>query len=445
MRRVIALLGILASAGCAARSPYDRIYVSATIEKRTGHSLDPAMKPGEAALPPGVSLEDGLTEDEAVAVALWNNARFRTNLAELALARAGLVEAGLLPNPLVSFLRLFGVKGTEAYVLWPLDALWQRPKKVAAAKFDVERTASRLIQEALNLSRDALVAYADLALAQSVAKIAEDEVRLRDETAAIAAARLRAGDISGLEESAARVEAFRAKESARRAARDVATARTRFAAILGWGELTPNFSLSPGQSPGAAEAALPELLEKAFASRPDLRAAQLEIEAAGARLGWEKSRIVKLTATLESKEKGEAGAFIGPSGKVEIPLFNRNEGGQARARAEMERAAQNYFAVRERISSEVKEASVRLEAGRAALTLLRDQVVPAASEAAVRAKKAYAVGEESYLFALEAERQLLDARRRDAEATAEVRRADAELRRGVGFLKDAPDRGKTEK
>lgn len=445
MRRFIAVLAVLAAAACAARSPYDRVFVSRTLEERTGHALSPALKPGETGLPPAVSLEDGLTEDEAVAVALWNNAQFRTDLADLASARAGLIEAGLLPNPLLSYLHLFGVKGTEGYLLWPLDALWQRPKKIAAAKFDVERVAARLVQLGLNLCRETIIAWADLARTLSAAEIAEGAARLRGEMARIAAARLKAGDISGLEESTVSVEALRAGEAALRANRDAETARLRLVTLLGWSEPVPVFTLSPGASPGLPDGTLPQLLDAAYASRLDLRAAQLEIEAAGARLGWEKARIVKLTATLESKEKGEAGAFTGTSGKLEIPLFNRNEGGRARARSEMERAAQNYIAVRQRISLEVKEASARLTAAREALSLLRERIVPAATEAAARAQKAYAVGEESYLFALEAERSLLDARLREVEAASDLRRADAELRYGLGFYKDAPAAGKTEK
>ncbi len=155
--------------------------------------------------------------------------------------------------------------------------------------------------------------------------------------------------------------------------------------------------------------------------------------------------MLKLTATLEGKEKGEAGIFIGPSGKIEMPIFNRNEGGQARARAEMERAAQSYIAVRQRIRLEVTEAAARLAAARQALTLLDGQIVPAAAEAASRARKAYAAGEESYLFALEAERQLLDARRREAAAAADVRRADAQLKCGLGSYKEPPGGERTVK
>jgi cobalt-zinc-cadmium efflux system outer membrane protein len=444
MRKLSIVLILLVAAGCAARSPYDRAYVSRALEERTGHALSPPPGQEMAGLPSGVVLDDGLTEDEAVSVALWNNAQFRADMADLAVARACLIDAGLLPNPLLSYLHLFGVKGQEGYILWPLDALFQRPKKMAAARLDVELVASRLVQAGLALGRDVLTAYAELAFAQASARIAADEARVRGDMASIAAARLRSGDISGLEETAARVAGLQAQEAALYAARDLETARARFLVLLGWGESPPTFKIAPAAAPGGGEVALAELIETAYAARPDLRAARLEIDAAAARLGWEKARVLKLTATLEGKEKGDAGVFFGPSGKIEIPIFNRNEGGRARAKAEMERAAQAFIAARERIRLEVTEAFTRLSVARQAFTLLDTQIVPAAEEAAAQARKAYAAGEESYLFAL-AERQLLDARRREALIAADVRRADAQLKCGLGSYQEPSDEGSPEK
>ena len=55
-------------------------------------------------LPPDVQLEDGLSEEEAIATALANNAAFRATLAQLEMARGDVIQAGLLTNPnLVAF------------------------------------------------------------------------------------------------------------------------------------------------------------------------------------------------------------------------------------------------------------------------------------------------------------------------------------------------------
>ena len=156
---VLLLLGSLA-AGCAVHSAHDRGTVSNEVLGRTGHALRPAPGTG-AELPEGVSLADGLSEDEAVAVALWRNADLEVILAEMGLAKADLVEAGLIRNPVFSILFPLGPKQLEFTLTWPIEALWQRPRRVAAAQLDVARTAERLVQGGLDLVRDVRLAYAD--------------------------------------------------------------------------------------------------------------------------------------------------------------------------------------------------------------------------------------------------------------------------------------------
>ena len=51
--------------GCAS-SPIDRAWLARRITERTGHPTRPAGEATTATrLPPGVSLDDGVTEDEA--------------------------------------------------------------------------------------------------------------------------------------------------------------------------------------------------------------------------------------------------------------------------------------------------------------------------------------------------------------------------------------------
>jgi cobalt-zinc-cadmium efflux system outer membrane protein len=61
-----------------------------------------------------VVVDDDLTQDEAVAVALWNNPDFQVQLANLGFARADLLEAGLLQNSVLSLLLPVGPKQLEA-------------------------------------------------------------------------------------------------------------------------------------------------------------------------------------------------------------------------------------------------------------------------------------------------------------------------------------------
>src|SRR5262245_36901694 len=102
----------LALASCAPVSPKRREDISSEITGRTGHGL---RAPGDRTvrMPPGVSVDGGLTEDAAVAIALWNNPTFQADLAALGLARADLIDAGMIRNPLLTLLLPLGPKQLE--------------------------------------------------------------------------------------------------------------------------------------------------------------------------------------------------------------------------------------------------------------------------------------------------------------------------------------------
>ena len=68
------------------------------------------------------------------------------------------MEAGFLRNPIFSLLLPVGPKQLEFTLNWPLEALWQRPRRVAAARLDVERVAQGLVQGGLDVVRDAKLA-----------------------------------------------------------------------------------------------------------------------------------------------------------------------------------------------------------------------------------------------------------------------------------------------
>ena len=86
MVKIYIVFLILLITGCTSPSPKengsdDFSYISAGIRERTDYTLREATEPGQFDIPDGVTLDDGLTQDEAVALALWNNAQFQADLA----------------------------------------------------------------------------------------------------------------------------------------------------------------------------------------------------------------------------------------------------------------------------------------------------------------------------------------------------------------------------
>lgn len=429
-------------AGCAAPRA-DLGKPSAELERRSGVSLKES-KPGEVVIPASVSLDDGLSEEEAVTLAVWNNAQFRETLADLGLSHADLVQAGMLPNPTLSALIPVGAKPFELTVKYPTEILWLRPKRVAAAKLDYERAAQRLVQSGLDLIRDVRVSFADTTLADERLRLAEEALKLNGRIADLSQARLRAGDISELEAAGANVDGLQAREHAARTRQEAVIARERMRHLLGLGLGHWTERVVPSPAPAPATPALEFCLTNALASRPDLRAAELGLEAAGKRIGLAKAETFTLAAGLNGKDVGSGAAkefLVGPTLDLALPVLNQNQGGLAQAQAKLEKAARQYFTVRDRIVLEVREAHTRAMQAAESLAQWRDQILPPLEESVRQAERAFAGGNISYLPVLELTRKLTDARLKEAMAAADVRRASAEQERSVGQRLDGMNGG----
>jgi cobalt-zinc-cadmium efflux system outer membrane protein len=453
----VVLLALLPAGGMA-QAKTTPAGVSKEVETRTGHRLNPATKAESSAMPEGVSLDDGVTEDEAVAIALWNNPTLQAEMTALGLARADVIQAGQMTNPQLTMIFPFSFRILEAVANWPIEAIWQRPKRVAAARLEMERVGETLVIRALDLVRDARLAYAEYAAAQTRAVMADEIMRERREIAVIVNARLRAGDISELESNISVTEARLAEERAARFAQESVIAKERLRGLLGLASdeaplnlIVPTSPLAPPSaqiisipaSTGAAvrssdtlaaveSGPLNELIKQALEARPELKAGELGIEAAGARARWERSRILNVTAIAKEYGRGTNGFEQGPGLLIELPIFNRNQGNISRAEADIERAAKQLIAARQRVVAEVREAYTQLTQAREAHRLWRARVLPPLEQDIRLAETAYRSGDVSYLFVLENARRYSDERLREAEYVLTTARALAQLERSVG-------------
>lgn len=153
------------------------------------------------------------------------------------------------------------------------------------------------------------------------------------------------------------MEALTAADSAARAERQVGIAQQRLHVLLGLRGDHLNFSAEPSRLLVEPPAEEKDLVDAALSSRPDLRAAEMAIEAAGKHAGWERSRILAFVAPLLStKGVGTSGIKSGPGVSVEIPLFNRNQGSISRAEAEVEQAVLRYLALVDQVELEVRNS-----------------------------------------------------------------------------------------
>ena len=281
--------------------------------------------------------------------ALWNSPSFEASLTDLGLARADLVEAHLLRNPILPLLFPAGPKQLERTLQFPLEVLWQRPRRVAAATLNAQAVGERLVYDGLTLVADVQTAFIEAVAGERQIALAAENATLARRIAGIADARLRAGDISELEARTAKSDAAQVDADYRALGYERDVRLLALVARMGLDTSAGQVRLmSAATSPVAACGAPEALVEDAVASRPDVRAAEIAIEAAGRRLSWERSRILTLVAMLDANSRRGAQDELGPGLNGEIRLFARNQGGVSRADAELERAGFAYLALRAR-------------------------------------------------------------------------------------------------
>jgi cobalt-zinc-cadmium efflux system outer membrane protein len=429
-RALVAATAVV-SAGCATMGGAPTTAdVDVAIRERMAGGL---RLEAQEALPPDANITDGLTQEEAVAIALWNSPSFLATLADLGIARADLAEAGLLRNPILSLLFPLGPKQLEFTLQYPFDALVQRPARVAAARLNVRAIGERLVWDALALVAQVRTAHADAIIADRRLVLAAENAALTRRLADITDARLRAGDISELEARAPRTDAARTEVVRRAAEHDRDLARLTLAALLGLDrrpeEVQTRVSAAYDAPPCPVDDAR---LKDALASRPDVRAAELSIEAATARARWERSRVLALIGILDANGAGEEGFEIGPGIGLDVPLFNRNQGGIARATAEIERASRLYTVARAQVITDVRSAGVRETQALQALAAWTSDIVPSLETEQRQATSAYEAGEVALFSVLDVSRRLVDGRMRQLDAEADLYRSRISLERAIG-------------
>jgi cobalt-zinc-cadmium efflux system outer membrane protein len=431
----LAALGAALVAGCAAPSCYrlsDRSCVSQELACRFGEPLGPAACPRSVVYPHGISLTEELSEEQAVLVALWNNALFLEQLADLGVAQGDLVQAGLLPNPEVVYYFEVPHKPLKYLVDFPLEALWLRPIRVAAAEREVGRVCSRLTQLGLDLMRDTRQAYADLQLAQARRVVALDAAALRNGIARVASSRAEAGDISPQEASTAHVDAYRAQQDITRIEFESHLAAERLRYLMGVSNDPTPLRVMPVQRLVLPRLDREALVVEATLSRPDAQAAAQNAAAAAERLRLAKIGWVRFLGLLDATSGTKTGHEFGPAFRVTLPIFNQNQGGIARAEAELERADRQRQTVHNQIILDVRQSHLRLAQTNAELEVLEQRVRPEVDLAIRRTDRAYREGNTPYVVVLQTAQQLIDSRFREVQLYTDLSRAWADLERSVG-------------
>ncbi len=421
----------LALGGCHGVNVHsDPGMVSRELSWRTGVTPQ-RTAPRRQVIPSGVILDDGLSEDEALKTALTNNSAFQATIAQLGMAGGDAVQAGLIANPQLLVYFPNNLKEGQYTLFAPIESFLLRPARVKVANREYRRVGEQLVQNGLDLARDVRLAHTDLALAHEQNRLAEEAYEIRSNIAELTRRRLEDGEIGELEMIAARVDQLGAQAAQGVQEQSVAIAQARLATLIGLPEIDAPLAAvhtEPCIPPSLDES---ELIAQALACRPDYHAARWSVAAASQRSHLSRWLFLRLDGVIDIRSL-RGFSLDGPGLRMDVPIFNRNQGGILRADWELNAAMHARDAIHDQIVQDVRTAARQFRQADDNLTILENDVAPALADALSIAQKGFADGGTDYLLVLQTTSQYLDARARILEQAAACRRVLAELERSVG-------------
>lgn len=341
LRNACTVAAVLALAGCATVSPDTGIdRVQALARDRIGSKI--ALPTSAVAPVASDATRDLLTKplgvDDAVQVALLNNASLKASFAELGISEADLMQATRLPNPRFTFSnkRNGDITTIDRTVMVSVMSLLTMPLAIQVSGRQNEVAQLQVATEVVRLAAETRRAYYSAVAAQESAKYFA-QVQLAAEAGAELANRMaKAGNFNKL--SQMREQAFLADATGQLAkAKLVALLeRERLSRLLGLSGTDLEYQL-PERLPSLPDGTVAPLdaEQTALERRLDVLVAKRGTEAMAANLGLTKVtrfvNVLEIGYTNESNtgEKRQNGYEI----DIEIPLFDWGDAKLARAEA----------------------------------------------------------------------------------------------------------------
>jgi NodT family efflux transporter outer membrane factor (OMF) lipoprotein len=321
--------------------------------------------------------------------------------------------------------------------------LWGRNHALLRAALAEEGAARVESAEArLTLATSIATAYADLARLYEERDVAEEALRIQQETAGLVSDRVRNGiDTQGqLRQAAAAVPASRADLGA--IDEQIALTRNQLAALTGAGPDRGLTIARPKPSGLVALALPPSAGIDLVGRRPDIVAARARVEAQGERIKAARAAFypdISLSGLVGLQALGfgnvlKSGSTYGNVGPaLTLPIFDngRRSGDYRVARADYDAAVADYdrtlIAALQDVANAVASRSALGDQTSNARASLADS-----QKAFEIARLRYRAGLSTYLDVLTAEQALIGARRRVADLSARAFTLDVALVRALG-------------
>jgi outer membrane protein, heavy metal efflux system len=407
-----------------------------------------ALRPASRAETPGTEFDptDGLSSDEAVAVALFLNPDLRAFRKERGVAEGELIAAGLLPNPqfqvtwffVQGITRGLGTAGWDVGLNWAPPRPGERGAKVARAQARIEEVRAQVAGEERRLATEVRKAYATLGAAEQRIRLIDVSMALQERLRKLVQDKLAAGDATRLDANVVELDyADRRREQAA-ILNDRDRARLDLNRLLGLPPAVPLVLQDRADLLHSPLLALdPSVLETTMVEqRDDLKAAKQEYEQAEQQLRMAYiQRIPWFTfgpAFQRNQEEGGPLNSFGIGFTLDLPLANLNQGEITRLEGVRDKLQEAFVARVHGARAEVYEALRNLRGQERLVQVYQEVVRPALDESARLADASLELGDVNALQFVTSQDKALKGRRDGIEAQLEYAKAIFDLERAVG-------------
>ncbi|WP_024646678.1 TolC family protein [Pseudomonas syringae] len=386
---------------------------------------------------PGVATAQGISLPQALEAAFAHNPELAAAQWEIGVAEGDSQQAGLIPNPVVSWEVEDTRRNTSTTTVMLSQALelgGKRGARIEAAGKGQDAARLELERRSNELRADVVQAFYAAARAQAGLELARQSRALAERGLKVAEGRVRAGKVSPVEATRAQVQLAETDLLVRRAETLKINSNRELARATGsptaFFERLDYSDLSPGKSPSTAK------MLTALNQSAELRLAQTQIEQREAALDSERAkRIPDLTVSVGSqysREERERVNVVGLS--MPLPLFDRNQGNvlAASRRADQSRDLRN--AVELKLRTQTQSALDQWGTAAQEVESFNNVILPAAQSAVDTATRGFEMGKFGFLEVLDAQRTLIYARSQYLESLATATEARVAIERIHGDL-----------
>jgi len=360
-----------------------------------------------------------ITVDEAVEIFMRQNLQLVAARYDIETADAEKLTARLRPNPQLTFgladlpINLRGPlikEQTYDYgISRPIELGGKRSKRIETANANSDVARGQFQMVVWQLTNDLKRKFYTVVLNQSLLNLARENQTTFAEIVKHTSELVNAGEISGLDLERIEVEKLKFDTDLANAERDYEVALRDLRFALGGDyrsmdvEVTGSIDYEPHQF------SHDELLDLAFAARPDLKAAKLSEHAADANIRLQNAqRIPDLTlgGGVEQVPTGTSSYTFGVG--IELPVSNRNQGERAKALIEKKKAQNQEQLLTNQVMSDVDKALVAFDKQQHRVDLYRTGVITKVNDIQNKTQIALQAGESSTLELLDAIRTRRD-------------------------------------